>query len=99
MGLELRDIDINKAIAICRRNGVRVESVVDGKKFYVKVIDNDDERVYDKPVYSDRIHAALNKTWRYWAAKILNKQNAETIKENDPILATEKKDARENSRQ
>ena len=76
MGKELRDIDINKAIAICTRNGVRVESVPDGKKFYVKVIDEDGEMTYDTPVYSDRINAAISKTWKYCAAKIINRQNA-----------------------
>lgn len=76
MGLELRDIDINKAIAICRRNGVQVDSVPDGKRFLVRVIDNGEEVIYDKPVYSHRLHSAISKTWRYNAAKILNKQNA-----------------------
>lgn len=79
MGYKLRDIDINKAIAICTRNGVRVESVPNGKKFFVKVFDNGDEKIYDTPVYSHRINAALSKTWRYYAAKIINETNAETI--------------------
>ncbi len=81
MSLKLRDIDINKAIAICRRNGVQVDSVPNGKQFFVRVIDNGTEVVYeDSPVYSHRLHSAISKTWRYNAAKIINKENANTAK-------------------
>ena len=75
MKLEPRHIDINKAIAICTRDGVTVSSVQCGRKFKVRVDNNGVETVYDKSVYAHRLNSAINKTWRYHAAIILNNNN------------------------
>ncbi|WP_405329535.1 hypothetical protein [Leeuwenhoekiella sp. LLG6367-2.1] len=74
MKLRASHIDINKAIALCTRNGISVTSVQVGKKFSVKVDDNGREVTYDQTVYAHQINSAIKKTWRYYAAKLLNKQ-------------------------
>ncbi len=77
MTLTPNQIDINKAIAVCTRNGVTVTSIEMGRRFMVKVIDNGVEELIDKPVYAHRLNSAIKKTWRYYAAMILNKANAD----------------------
>lgn len=74
MKLTPRDIDINKAIALCTRNDISVTSVQVGRKFAVKVIENGVETVFDKTVYAHQINSAIKKTWRYYAAQLINKQ-------------------------
>ena len=66
------DIDINKAIAICTRSGISVGSIKAGRKFKIKVSDNGVDTVYDQTVYAHRLSSVIKKTWRYYAAKILN---------------------------
>lgn len=73
--LTKEDIDINKAIAICTSNGITITSVQVGKRYSVLVNDNGEEVRYDKTVYSGKINSAINKTWRHYAAKILNTKN------------------------
>ena len=77
MKLMPKDIDINKAIAICTRNDITVSSVKVGRKFAIKVVNDGDETVYDQTVYAHQINSAIKKTWRYYAAKLINeKQDA-----------------------
>ena len=68
-------IEISKAIALCVTNNISVGSVKVGKKYCVKVVINGDEKVFDKSVYAHQIHSAIKKTWRYYAAKILNEES------------------------
>ena len=74
MTLKPKDIDINKAIAVCERNGVHVSSAPEGRKFVVKVNDNGSTITYEATVYAHRINSAIKSTWRFHAAKILNQK-------------------------
>lgn len=73
MTLTSLHIDISKAIALCVTHGISVSSVKVGKKYAVTVDDNGEYKQYDKKVYAHQIHAAINKTWKAYAAHILSK--------------------------
>lgn len=75
MRVQAKDIDINKAIALCTREGLTVSSIKCGRKFKVRVDNNGVETVYDQYVYAHRLNSAINKTWRHHAAIILNNNN------------------------
>lgn len=72
MSLKPSDIDINKAIALCTRKGIRVSSTQAGRKFKIVVNDNGELIEYEQTVYAHKLASVIKKTWRYYAAKILN---------------------------
>ena len=74
MEITTHHIEISKAIALCTSNNISVVSVKVGNKYAVKVVVNGKEKVFDKSVYAHQIHSAIKKTWRYYAAKILNNE-------------------------
>lgn len=78
--LKPNEININKAIALCVENKIYVKSFKIGKKYCIKVDDNGGIVEYKKLVYDSQLHSAISKTWRHYAAIILNKKNA--IKKN-----------------
>ena len=78
IGKEIQ-IDINKAMSICVRNGVKVYPVPSGKLFKVEVYKEDDvTKIYDKAVSSKEVASAVRKTYIAYAKAILKEQlNAE----------------------
>ena len=68
-------IDINKAMSICIRNGVRVYPVPVGKMFAVQVDKGDSSlKRYDALVSSKEVAAAVRKTYIAWSKVILKKE-------------------------
>lgn len=69
------NIDINKAMSICIRNGVRVYPVPVGKMFAVEVDKGDlNLKRYDALVSSKEVAAAVRKTYIAWSKVILKKE-------------------------
>ncbi len=69
-------ININKAMAICLRNGVKVYPVVKGRAFVIHVEDNGKVIEYDKKVDSSRVANAMTKVYKHFASKIKKKEDA-----------------------
>ncbi len=67
-------IDINKAMSICFRNGLKVEPVVTGKSFVIHVNDNGNVIEYNKKISSNQVATAVTKTYKHFALKILKQQ-------------------------
>ncbi|TVZ55618.1 hypothetical protein OD91_0873 [Lutibacter sp. Hel_I_33_5] len=68
-------IDINKAMSICIRNGVKVSAVPVGKLFAVEVEkENSEPKRYDALVSSKGVAAAVRKTYIAWSKAILKEQ-------------------------
>jgi hypothetical protein len=81
MSLNKNDIDINTAIALCVENKIFVKSIKCGKRYMIKVDFNGTEISYkDKLVYKSALHSCISKTWRYFAANIINDNNAKKKK-------------------
>lgn len=69
-------IDINSAMAICLRKGVKVYPVVVGRSFVIHVEDNGKVIEYDKKVDSSRVANAMTKVYKHFALKLKAKENA-----------------------
>ena len=68
-------IDINKAMSICIRNGIKVYPVPVGKMFAVEVDKGDSSlKRYDALVSSKEVAAAVRKTYIAWSKLILKKE-------------------------
>lgn len=68
-------IDINKAMSICIRNGVRVYPVPIGKMFAVEVDKGGSSlKRYDALVSSKEVATAVRKTYIAWSKVILKKE-------------------------
>ncbi|CAL2084075.1 hypothetical protein [Tenacibaculum sp. 190524A02b] len=63
-------IDINTAMSICIRNGVKVFPVVKGRGFVINVEDNGKIIEYDKLVDSSKVATAMTKVYKHFALKI-----------------------------
>ncbi|WP_435263873.1 hypothetical protein [Tenacibaculum sp. nBUS_03] len=72
----IRRIDINKAMAICLRNGVKVYPVVKGRSFVIHVEDNGKVIQYDKQVDSSKVANAMIKVYKHFASVIKKKEDA-----------------------
>jgi len=69
------NIDINKAMSICIRNGVKVYPVPVGRMFAIEVDKSSGElRRYDNLVSSKEVATAQRKTYIAWAKLILKQQ-------------------------
>ena len=67
-------IDINRAMVICLRHGIKVYPDVNGYKFNVCVDDNGTITKYEKLVTTNDINTALSKTYKAWAIEIIKKE-------------------------
>lgn len=68
-------IDINKAMSICVRNGVKVYPVPVGGSFHIEVVNGTAlPKRYEKKVSSKDVAAAVRKTYIAWAKSILKQQ-------------------------
>jgi|TARA_R110000737_G_C14434205_1_gene460198 hypothetical protein len=68
-------IDINKAMSVCIRNGVKVYPVPVGRMFAVEVDKGDSNpKRYDALVSSKEVAAAVRKTYIAWSKVILKKE-------------------------
>ena len=74
-------IDINTAMSICIRNGIRVYPVPSGRKFKIEVDNNGTKIIYDKEIEGKYVANAHNKTYKHWALKILS--NAKSSQEEE----------------
>ena len=72
-------IDINKAMSICIRAGVKVYPVPVGRLFAVEVQKNEEKpKRYEALVAAKEVAAAVRKTYIAWSKSILKqKENAE----------------------
>jgi len=77
MAVKELHIDINTAMSLCLRNGVKVYPVISGRKFKIQVDNNNKLKTYDAVVDSSKVANAMHKTYVAWAKLILkNKENA-----------------------
>ena len=84
MTMKALKIDINTAMSICIRNGVKVFPIPSGKKFKIQVDKNGTLITYDKEIDGKLVANAMNKTYKYWGLKILN--NAKQTKEESKSM-------------
>lgn len=75
MKLKEKHIDINKAMSICIRAGVRVYPVPIGRMFAIEVVNGPDKpKRYDKLVSSNDVAAAQRKTYIMYARSLIKDQ-------------------------
>ena len=75
------NIDINKAMSICIRNGVKVYPVPLGRLFAVEVDKPSGLKRYDKLINGKEVAAAVRKTYIAYAKLILkDKEDANSAK-------------------
>lgn len=75
MAVKELHIDINKAMSVCIRNGVKVYPVPVGRSFAIEVVNGDAApKRYDKVVSSSQVAAAVRKTYIAWSKAILKEQ-------------------------
>lgn len=68
-------IDINRAMSVCIRNGVKVYPVPVGRLFAVEVQKNEEPpKRYDSLVSSKEVASAVRKTYIAWSKLILKQQ-------------------------
>ena len=76
-------IDINAAMSICIRSGVKIYAVVSGpNKFKVQLDDNGQLQTFDKEFTGKDVATAVHKAWRWYAKKLKIKQDAKQSKES-----------------
>lgn len=69
------NIDINKAMSVCIRNGVKIYPVPVGRQFVIEVEQGSGEkRRYDKKVSSKEVAAAVRKTYIAYCKSILKQR-------------------------
>ena len=68
-----KHIDINTAMSICLRNGIKVYPVINGRMFQIEVDDNGKITKFDKLVDGKSVANAQSKTYRHYALLILEK--------------------------
>lgn len=73
-------MEINRAMVICLRHGIKVYPDVNGRHFNVVVDDNGAITRYNKLVGSNDINAALAKTYKAWAIQVIKNQDKENAK-------------------
>ena len=70
------NIDINSAMSVCVRAGVIIYPIKKGDKFGVEVNDNELVITGRKEYGTKEIANACNKAYKYYAKKLIRKQNA-----------------------
>jgi|TARA_R110002153_G_scaffold216051_1_gene368676 hypothetical protein len=75
VNIKEKHIDINKAMSICIRAGVRVYPVPIGRMFAIEVVNGAAEpKRYDKLVSSNDVAAAQRKTYIMYARSLIKDQ-------------------------
>lgn len=65
-------IDINTAMSICIRNGIKVYPVPVGRSFAIEVVNGEQSpKRYEKVVSSNQVAAAVRKTYIAYAKVVL----------------------------
>ena len=91
MKLKRLQMDISYAMSVCLRSGLKVYPVVTGRNFKIEIDDNGNLTRYNKEVNSKELNKAMSETYKYFAAKLITEQDANSTRQKAKTMEAGKK--------